>query len=302
MAKENKVTGTEIWRRLKWYLIYRGPKRDVTVETLNGLLTFENKDWLIGKYLYVKRSHEAHEIRSVVELLQREGYLDGSRHHRTVLNVGANIGMTAIGLLKTAGFARAIAFEPAPQSYRLLVHNIKQNKLNDRILHFSFALSSLEGEMELELSGNNSGDHRIRRTNDPGFFREEQRKTIKVQVKTLDGLLKEESRLSNERVDLVWVDIEGHEGHFLKGARGFLRQGIPVVSEFWPYGIERSGTSRQDYCQILNELFTDFYVVSTPPSRKNPISEIGALFEIYSKPREMCMIALVSDKSKANIS
>lgn len=290
------MTRTEIWRRLKWYLIYIGPKRNVTVETLNGLLTFQSKDWLIGKYLYVKRSHEVQEIHSVVELLQREGYMNGSPRGKTVLNVGANIGMTAIGLVRTAGFARAIAFEPAPESYRLLAHNIHQNRLNDRIRCFPFALSSLEGQMELELSGNNSGDHRIRHTSDPGFFHEEQRKAIKVQVKTLDKFLKEDFDLRNEKVDLVWVDIEGHEGHFFQGARGFLSRRIPVVSEFWPYGIERSGMSRHDFCQILEELFTDFYVLGGATLRKNPISEIEELFDVYSKPREMCVIVLISAK------
>lgn len=296
------MTSREIWRRLKWFLIYIGPKRDVTVETLNGLLTFGSRDWLIGKYLYVKRSHEAHEIRSVVELLQKERYLDGSPRGKTVLNVGANIGMTSIGLVKTAGFARAIAFEPAPESYRLLVHNINQNGLDYRIRPVPLALSSSEGEMELELSDNNSGDHRIRRTSDPGFFHEEQRKTIKVKVRTLDGLLNGDSALRDEKVDLVWVDIEGHEGHFFRGARGFLSQEIPVVTEFWPYGIERSGTSRLDFCELLNELFTDFYVLGEATFRKNPISKIGTLFDVYSKPREMCMIVLVSDKRRASVS
>lgn len=68
------MTTKEVWRRLGWYLTYLGPRRDITVETLNGVLSFSSKDWLIGKYLYVRRSHETHEIRNVVKLLKILGY------------------------------------------------------------------------------------------------------------------------------------------------------------------------------------------------------------------------------------
>jgi FkbM family methyltransferase len=288
------VTFGEIWRSLQWWLVYLGPRRDVTVDTLNGRLTLDSKDWLIGKYLYVRRSHEEYEIRSAIELLRKEGYLDPAGDE-TVLNVGANIGMTCIGLLKAGYFERAIAFEPAPNSYRLLVQNIHQNGLRDRIQHFPFALSSVEGELDLELSNDNSGDHRIRQTNSPGFFREEKRQTIKVPVKTLDHLFAEHSGLRDEKVHLVWADIQGHEGQFFQGARHFLSQGIPVVCEFWPYGIGRSGISSSEFCRVLSELFSHFYVLAGGSLPRVPISKLKSLFDAYSAPRDMCVVILVGD-------
>src|SRR6266702_4494260 len=108
-----------ITRRLYWWLTYLGPRRDITVDTFNGLLTVDSKDWLIGKYLYVNRSYEAREMQRTITLLQQEGYL-GATGGGVLLDVGANIGMTCIALLKHGYFQRAIAFEPAPTSYRLL--------------------------------------------------------------------------------------------------------------------------------------------------------------------------------------
>lgn len=211
--------------------------------------------------------------------------------------MGANIGMTCVGLVKLGAFERAIAFEPAPDTYRLLVRNIHQNGLGYRIRHFQLALSSSEGEVELELSESNSGDHRIRWTSDPGFFREEKRRTIRVQARTLDGLVRSEPSLRKEGVGLVWMDIQGHEGHFFQGGSHFLKERrIPVVSELWPYGIERSGMSRASFCLILQQLFTGFYVFDCEPFQRHPISEIGALCDLYSKPREMCLIMLVPDR------
>ncbi len=278
----------QVWRRLCWAAIYGGPRRDVTVATFNGLLTFDSKDWLIGKYLYVKREHEADELAKVVELLRVEGYLPDSQSPRALLNVGANLGMTVVAILKRGYFQRAIAFEPTPNSYRLLVRNIQQNGLEERVLHFPFALSSSDGSMELEVCADNSGDNRIRLTKQPGFFAEEKRTTVRAEVKTLDGMMAENSALRNESVGLVWMDIQGHEGHFLAGARQFFERGIPVVSEIWPYGIDRSGMSLEEFRALLEQMFSHFYLLGSGPAEKLPIAEVDSMFRKYVGPREMC--------------
>jgi len=286
----------ELWRRLCWGAIYLGPRRDVTVDTFNGLLTFNSKDWLIGKYLYVKRSHEADQIERAIQILRREGYLGDLLSGKSLLNVGANIGMTVVCLVKQGYFDRAIAFEPAPDTYRLLIQNINQNGLQGRIHSFPFALSSLNGELELEVSSDNSGDNRIRQVERPGFFREEKRRTIRVPVKTLDGFLAENPLVRGDGVHLAWVDIQGHEGQFFRGARQFFRRGIPVVAEFWPYAVDRSGMSAQELCEILSELFSHFYVVGVGPEQKQPICEAAGLFQTYAGPREMCTVILLPNR------
>ena len=279
---------------MKWSLAYFGPHRDITVDTLNGVLTFDSKDWLIGKRLYVKRSYETGEMHSAIALLRKEGYLP-TTEPGTVVDVGANIGMTCIALLKWGYFDRAAAFEPAPNSYRLLVKNIQQNGLTDKILHFPYALSSMMGQSELELSHDNSGNHRLRRTMAPGAFREEQRQTVTVNVKTLDAMRSSDPDLSKSKISLIWLDVEGHEGSFFLGAQGVLKEGIPVVTEFWPYALDRSGTPRSQYCQIVSSIFTHFYTWAGERYEKHPIAKMDALFDSYTKPREMCQIILVRD-------
>jgi FkbM family methyltransferase len=270
-----------------------GPRRDITIDTFNGRLTFSSKDWLIGKYLYVKRSHEADLFERVFQMLRREGRLGELPSKKCLLNVGANIGMTAIGLVKQGRFDRAIAFEPTPDSYRLLVHNVNQNGLGDRIQSFPFALSSQDGELELEISPDNSGDNRIRQIRAPGFFAEEKRRTVPISVKTLDSFLAEHPQIAEEPIGLIWVDIQGHEGCFFRGAREFLRRGIPVVIEFWPYGIGRSGMSEREFCEILSESFSRFYVFGAEPEHEFPIGDASRLFRMYAGPREMCTVALL---------
>lgn len=292
---------TELWRRLCWSAIYLGPRRDITIDTFNGRLTLDSKDWLIGKYLYVHRSHEADQMERVIHLLKAEGYLGETPSTKYLVNVGANIGMTVIGLLKHGYFDRAIAFEPSPNSFRLLGENINQNGLAGRIQPFPFALSSSDGDLDLEISRDNSGDNRIRQTRKTGFYREEKRVTVTVPAKTLDGFLLENPAVSGESAGLAWVDIQGHEGHFFRGARQFLGRGVPVVAEFWPYGIDRSGMSPQEFCAILSELFSHFYVLGVEPERKLPIGDATNLFQTYAGPRDVCTLVLLPKRQTSSL-
>jgi FkbM family methyltransferase len=263
----------------------------VTVDTSNGRLTLDSEDWLIGKYLYVRRQYEDLEARKAISLLKTEGYLPASPD--VLLDVGANIGMTCIGLVRAGYFQRAVAFEPTPNSYRLLTRNIDQNGLGEKILCFPFALSSRSGSCRLEISEDNSGDNRIQLTSQRGFFKEERRGTIEVPAKTLDQALAEHPALGDGRIDLVWADVQGHEGHLFRGGERLLGRGVPVVSEFWPYAILRSGTSQGDFQEIVSRLFTDFYLLSEAAPTRRPISQVEALFEDYSHPRQMCLVAWV---------
>lgn len=280
----------ERYRKLCWALIHTGPRRNITLRTANGVLTIDSKDWLVGKYLYVRREHETAEMRKAIELLRQGGFLKESE---MLLNVGANLGMTCIGAINLGYFKRAVAFEPEPENCRLLCHNVRQNSLQGQIACFQIALTSTDGEMELELSEDNSGDHRLRSSAKPGFFHEERRRTVAVPVKTLDSLLASDARLQGDRIDLVWIDIQGCEGHFFQGAQAFFSRAVPVVSEFWPYGMERAGTSPAAFCAVVAQLFTHFYVLAE--GVKRPIGEIANLFGAYQEPRQVCLIVLVRE-------
>lgn len=287
-----------IARKLRWRMLYSLAPRDVTVESYNGILTFDSRDKLIGKYLYIDRAYERRYIENALGILERDGYL---RRHTDddgiLLDIGANIGMICIALLERHGFARALAAEPSPRNLRLLERNVLQNGLGDRILRLPYALSSAAGEMELELSEYNSGDNRIRHSASGGVWGEERREVVRVPVRTLDGVMAEHG-VQASSVRLTWVDIQGHEGYFLDGGRATLSHGAPVVSEFWPYGILRSGMTRHDYCRIVGELFTHFYHLHGMAAEKLPVADIDSLFDLYAAPKQMCEVIFVNDQHR----
>lgn len=282
-------------RKLRWQALYRAPRRDITVDTANGRLSFDSRDKLIGKQLFMDGGYELQHIERSLRLLREAGYLS-SAARGTVLDIGANIGMICIAMLRAGHFERALAFEPGPDTFRLLTHNVAQNGLQHRVTCLPTALSSAEGEMPLELSDYNSGDHRIRHSTRSGAFDEDRRATVAVQVRTLDRVLAERPPAEVAEIALVWMDIQGHEGHVFQGARSFLLdRRVPVVTEFWPYGILRSGMTRAEYGGIVADLFTHFYAWSGGRFAKRPARDLDTLFDTFSAPKQGTEVILVRD-------
>lgn len=281
-----------LYRKLRWEMIRGGPGRTprlLTVPTANGVLTFSNMDLISAKGLYVQRAWELDLITRSMTYLRREGHVGKPGAH-VLVDVGANIGMVCIGMLKHHHFREGIAIEPDPANFALLERNIAQNGMGDRLRAFRYAVSDASGEVEMEISEVNFGDHRVRTTQSlgPPLMREEGRHTVHVAARTLDEILQQSAAVDANRIGLIWIDIQGHEGHLFRGARETLGHGMPVLSEFWPYGILRSGLNCAEYSELVRSLFTQIVIVDAAAGRfeAHPASTIEALFEAYPRPEQ----------------
>jgi FkbM family methyltransferase len=160
----------------------------------------------------------------------------------SVLDVGANIGTVAVSLLVRHGVERVVAVEPDAENVRLLRANLALNGVQDRVEILQIALSDTDGTLLLERSENNCGDHRIRVADPsgPDLSGEGKRTTVEVVGRRLDWLA-DAKEIDLDSIDLVWMDAQGHEGHILAGADRLAAAGIPIVTEYWPYGLRRAG-------------------------------------------------------------
>ena len=160
----------------------------------------------------------------------------------TVLEVGANIGTETVLMLKRHGVKRVVAFEPDAENVRFLGANLALNGLLDRAEVHEMALSDVDASLPLELSAENWGDHRIRvaEVHGPDLRNDGDRPTVDVTARRIDSLA-ETGDIDLDTVDLVWMDAQGHEGHVLAGARRLVAAGMPVLTEYWPYGLSRAG-------------------------------------------------------------
>lgn len=285
-------------RKLQWYfLVYLPARHDVTIITRNGVLTFNSRDRTTGRNLYVYRNHEFDYMLLFVEMLRKEGYLS-SACDGTVLDVGGYIGMSSTAFLLENIFHKAVAFEPSPENYRLLQINIRDNGLDDRLIAHNLALSDANGTLDFELSKKNYGDHRIRKPGEStiGFYNEQDRQVIRVHARKFDELSEEKIGVAFTTIKLIWMDVQGHEARFIKGAYQFLKShpGVPVIMEFWPYAIKRSGVAKQEFVELVSGLFSKYYLVSDSGYTHHAIAEISKLFDQEDDPEKGTTVVLAN--------
>ena len=160
---------------------------------------------------------------------------------RSFVDVGANIGTTTIPALLSHGFAAAVAIEPEPENVRVLRLNVLLNDLEDRVTTLAVAASNEVGQSELVVDRSRGGKHWI--ATDRSKLRKKnlaENEILTVETVTLDQLV-ETGVIDAERIGLLWMDAEAHEGHILEGGLSLLARGVPLVLEWNPVILDRVG-------------------------------------------------------------
>jgi FkbM family methyltransferase len=297
MTYQKPATLARAWRRLRWLFgVYLRPRHIATADTVNGRLSFDSKDRTLGRQLCVYGEFEYDGMLEAIATLKSLGYLPEKAGGR-IIDVGGYVGMISIGFLKAGIFHQALALEPNPNNFSLLQRNIEQNNLQDMMHSRNVAVSDSRGRLAMELSHKNFGDHRIRSSahQEDDFFRESDRQTIEIEAIPLDELYAEEPDIFSD-VRLVWMDIQGHEGKFFKGAPQFFSQHprLPVIMEFWPYGLRRSGMDKAEFCAIVKKLFDSVYVLGGSAQRQD-ISAMDRIYDQFDGPENGAHLLLIRE-------
>ncbi len=184
-------------------------------------------DRYIGRTVYLSRQpFDFPKLERVMRLLQ-------GRPLKLLIDVGANVGTICIPAVKRGLFERAIAIEPEPRNFSLLTANVSINQLAADIATHNLALGARDDDTILfQLSRTNFGDHHANYGDSADGC-----ETIRVRSETFDRVV---GNLIPGSA-LVWMDTQGFEGHVLAGATKALRDTPPLVIEFWPSALQRSG-------------------------------------------------------------
>jgi len=118
----------------------------------------------------------------------------------TVIDIGAGLGDFTIQAAKDHPRSRVFAYEPFPESFALLQHNLRLNGV-ENVTAFPFAIGADDGEMELRVVSAEAVQHTT-------VSHATQRESVRVPSLTLDRALAD---LRLERCDYLKVDCEGAE-------------------------------------------------------------------------------------------
>ena len=188
-------------------------------------------------------------------------------------------------MLQVNKLGRSIAIEPDPDNFRMLDHNVVQNGFGDRVVRVHCAVSAQEGELELERSSVNFGDHRIRMVPQGDVSEahdESKRSTVRVPARRVDDILRDTPAAFVRDIAFVWIDVQGHEGYAFQGAEDLLARDVPVVAEFWPYGIRRAGMTEAEFNAIARRFWSGYWLQEGSGASKKfvhyPITHLERLF------------------------
>jgi len=138
-----------------------------------------------------------------------------------VFDVGSHIGIFSIKTSQLVGKKGIIfSFEPEPHNFLLLFKNKKINNA-DNIKIFRNAVSSKNKIEKLNLHPFNTGMHSLN-------IKKKREKNTLVSCITLDSFIKK-NKIKN--INLLKIDVEGHELEVLRGATEFLKKCENILLE-----------------------------------------------------------------------
>ena len=137
-----------------------------------------------------------------------------------VLDIGANIGqMTSLMAARVGVTGSVTCFEPHPQVFEELslnVANWNDSPGSAKITPMNMALSNYTGEMQLYLPEEFDGNHGVGSL-EADVVASEQKISVTVKTSLLDDLLD-----TLPTINLIKIDVEGHELKVLEGASRFF--------------------------------------------------------------------------------
>jgi FkbM family methyltransferase len=135
------------------------------------------------------------------------------------MDVGANVGYYTLLMAKRAGRSgRIYAFEPVPEFRDRLNRHIELNRA-ENVVVAPVALSNSEGEGTIYVSSMTA------KMRTPSPWDEPHAKVV-LHRTTLDRYCEDNGVT---RIDFMKIDIDGHEGAFLDGARRTLSRFLPTL-------------------------------------------------------------------------
>ncbi len=197
-----------------------------------------------------------------------EKYYGPDDRKQYFLDIGANIGTTGIYFKKKIDpEVNIIAFEPSRENYRMLQINMQLNGIDkEQYCLEELALSDKSGEAVFSYNISNSGGSRLVSGNGAEG-------TVTVNTIRFDDYVAQKG-IDVSQIKYIWVDVEGAEPLFLRGARDILSEiRVPMVMEFSPKNYKESG-NYMECVDLLYSIYDYFIYMHDTTDTLHPIDEL----------------------------
>ena len=226
----------------------------------------------IGWHILFFGTYEA-EVRNLFRCLLRRGCV--------AVDVGANMGWHTLFMAKAVGEEGCVlAFEPNPSVREILNWHLALNRL-PQVKVFPYALSDENAAVRFygpDADDPHSGDGFVVREADKSGV-----STIGVEARSLDSLL---SQLQLSRLDLLKLDVEGHELRVLLGCERAIRSFQPwIILEFDESYLKRAGATREMLGDFFRRQCYQVFILSRWGIRAADFASWPRCCELVAAPR-----------------
>jgi FkbM family methyltransferase len=178
------------------------------------------------------------------------------------IDVGAHIGFYTCLITSLVGeTGKVYAFEPMPYHFELLLKNIEENRFQQMVKAYNLVCSDAHGNINVSKISNMFVVGYVGST-----------EQVIVQRVRLDDLIQ-------DMVDLVKLDVEGHEPAVIRGMMSIISKNKPIIlseiNEYWLRSCSHS--SGAQYVGLLTSLGYDVFDVK---NLNQPISEHSLMLDI----------------------
>lgn len=171
----------------------------------------------------------------------------------TVFDLGANHGVYALLAARLVGPAgRVHAFEPNPRLAQLVDMSLRINGFAGWAQVHRIAASDRSGVARLFFTDSYSGGGSLSGTAEQSDASGTSKHAVDCRMMPLDTLFADPAM----RLDVVKMDVEGHEGPALRGMRQLLARSpdVRIMMEFGPQMMQGSGVAAPEVVALLEGL------------------------------------------------
>ncbi len=196
-------------------------------------------------YTYFKNKQDDFEISLLRKYIKKGD---------TVIDIGANIGYYAAMLSNCVGEnGKVHCFEPDVSNF---THLEKATKAYKNIIINNKAVGPKTEKLKIYTSKELNVDHRT-------YQPEDYDKVIEIDAVSIDDYFAVAGPVEVQKVDFIKMDIQGFEMQAIQGMTKTLsnNKNIKLISEFWPYGLKKAGSSLTDYFNFIQSLHFNCFLL-----------------------------------------
>ncbi len=221
---------TELAKIIYWTLLYHAGNRvpGFASESVRQTVCIVQ-----GRRLRLTLRQSSGDIFTLHEVIGRKSYAFPAERLgviNTIVDLGANIGLTSLFFAAMSPTARLVCVEPEPGNFKLLRQNCDQNKFHWTCLNCAIGPATMSARLLVDRYANR---HRV---TTQGLPREP---AIEVQVLSMEDILK---NCDVDTIDLLKVDIEGGEEELFENSSSWIDRVRFIIAEFHPQLIDYKGT------------------------------------------------------------